>query len=130
MRRLVSNARVGRLATINPDGSPHLVPFVFALDADTIVTSVDDKPKRSTRLRRTLNIERDPRVTVLVDHYEDDWEALWWVRMDGRGRVVTDPGEAARARAMLAEKIDQYTDLEDQPILAIQIERWSGWAYR
>ena len=64
---------VGRLATIDPDGSPNVVPFVFALIGDTLYTTVDAKPKRTTKLQRLANIERDPRVTVLADHYDEDW---------------------------------------------------------
>ena len=129
MRRLVAAARVGRLATINADGSPHLVPFVFALEHDTIYSTVDDKPKRSTRLRRVANIERDPRATVLADHYQDAWEHLWWVRVDGLGRVVSDDAEAARARELLGDKYDQYEDLSDQTVIAIDAQRWTGWSF-
>ena len=74
---------VARLATIRPDGSPRLVPICFALDGDTLYTAVDEKPKRTRRLTRLADIERDPRVEVVIDHYDDDWTRLWWVRRAG-----------------------------------------------
>src|SRR5204862_1297005 len=83
-------ARVARLATTDPDGRPHLVPIVFALDGDTLYTAVDRKPKRSARLRRVENARARPDVTVLVDHYDEDWERLWWIRLRGRARVLDD----------------------------------------
>ena len=92
-RALFASARVARLATIGPQGRPHLVPITFALDGDTIYTAVDQKPKVTTRLQRLRNVAADPRVSVLADHYDDeDWSSLWWVRGDGAARVVA-PGD-------------------------------------
>jgi PPOX class probable F420-dependent enzyme len=130
MRALMAGARVARLATISADGRAHLVPFVFAFEGDRLFTSVDHKPKRTHRLQRLLNIERDPRVTVLVDHYEEEWPALWWVRVDGRARAIDDPDERARAKQLLSEKYDQYTDdLAGDTFIVIEAERWTGWAF-
>ena len=128
--RFVS-APVARLATVAADGRPHLVPVVFALDGDTLYTAVDDvKPKATTRLKRLANIAANPAVALLVDHYDDDWTALWWVRVDGTARLV-DPGEpeAARARALLAERYPQYRVAPPPGVaIAVAVERWSGWA--
>jgi PPOX class probable F420-dependent enzyme len=82
------SAQVARLATINADGGPHLVPIVFAIHGETLYTAVDAKPKRSRRLRRIENARRRTDVTVLADHYEADWNRLWWVRLEGRARVL------------------------------------------
>ena len=71
--RRFAASRVARLATATPDGAPHLVPIVFAVRGDTIYHGVDAKPKRTTQLRRLANIAANPRVSVLVDHYDDDW---------------------------------------------------------
>ena len=85
-RALVRRWPVARLATHRADGGIDLVPFVYAMtNTDTLVSAVDHKPKRTTRLQRLANIERNPDVTVLVDHYEDDWSELWWVRINGDG---------------------------------------------
>jgi PPOX class probable F420-dependent enzyme len=130
-RAQFASARVARLATAGADGRPHLVPVVFAVEGDTLYTAVDDvKPKATTRLRRLANIAANPAVALLADHYEDDWGALWWVRADGTARLV-DPGEpeAARARALLAERYPQYRDAPPPGVvIAVAVERWSGWA--
>jgi PPOX class probable F420-dependent enzyme len=122
-------ARVARLSTVRPDGSPHLVPIAFALDGETVAFAVDDKPKTTRELRRLANIRADPRVSVLVDHYEEDWAAVWWVRVDGRARVV-DAGPALhRVVALLAEKYQQYAAAPPPgPAVLIEVETWRWWS--
>jgi PPOX class probable F420-dependent enzyme len=130
MRRRVAQARVGRLATIDPDGGPNLVPFVFALEGDTLYSSVDEKPKRTRQLRRLENLRHDPRFTVLVDHYEEEWPAVWWVRLKGRGRVIDEGVERDRALGLLGEKYEQYDGEAPQgAVIALDVEEWRGWAY-
>jgi PPOX class probable F420-dependent enzyme len=127
-RERVATARVARLATIDADGRPHLVPIVFVLDGDTLYTAVDAKPKRSRRLRRIENARERPDVTVLVDEYDDDWRRLWWVRLRGRARVLDDGEEAERAVALLAEKYEQYRrEPPDVPVLAVDVIEWRTW---
>ncbi len=101
MSHRIDEAQVARLATIDPDGRPHLVPIVFAVEGDTLYSAVDRKPKRSTRLRRIENARARPDVTVLVDHYDDDWTRLWWICLRGRARVLDDGDECERALALL-----------------------------
>jgi PPOX class probable F420-dependent enzyme len=127
-RRRFAAARVARLATVDADGRPHLVPIVFALARETIFSVVDAKPKRTTRLRRLRNVEANPRVCVLVDHYDDaDWSSLWWVRADGSARVLerSEP-QAQAAVELLLERYPQQRAIG--PVLAIDVERWSGWS--
>src|SRR6202042_3419193 len=101
-------ARVARLATADAEGRPHLVPLVFAVHDDTVYSAVDAKPKRTTSLRRLANVAENPAVSLLVDHYEDDWERLWWVRADGRGRVLDGQSpEARQAIDWLRERYPQ-----------------------
>src|SRR4051794_17354168 len=130
-RARFASAPVARLATVAEDGRPHLVPVVFALDGDTLYSAVDDvKPKATTRLKRLANIAANPAVALLVDHYEDDWGALWWARADGTARLV-EPGddEAARARALLAGRYPQYRDAPPPGVVvAVDVARWSGWS--
>jgi PPOX class probable F420-dependent enzyme len=129
-RRLVTEARVARLGTIDPDGSPNLVPFCYAMDGETIYTSVDHKPKEGLRLRRVENLVRDPRVMVLIDHYEEEWPHVWWVRLRGTGRLVEDATEVERGNRLLAQKYAQYADDPPPgPILAIEVSEWRGWSY-
>jgi PPOX class probable F420-dependent enzyme len=120
---------VARLATTDPDGRPHVVPIVFALENDTLYTAVDRKPKRSRRLRRIENARARPDVTVLVDHYEEDWQRLWWIRLRGRARVLDEGEERERAVALLTEKYPQYRDEPpDGPVLAVDVVEIREWA--
>jgi PPOX class probable F420-dependent enzyme len=121
-------ARVARLATADAAGRPHLVPVAFAVAGDTIYSAVDAKPKRTKALRRLANVRENPAVALLVDHWdEDDWEALWWARADGRGRVL-DPAER-EARSAIAALRERYPRQQaDGEVLAVDVERWSGWA--
>lgn len=130
MRRRLSAARVARLATIRSDGRPHVVPMCFALDGDEVGSVVDDKPKRSARLQRLDNVRGNPHVSLLVDHYDDDWTRLWWVRVDGTA-IVLDAGAAyTRLLDALAEKYPQYRqDRPPGPVLQLHIERWQGWTF-
>ena len=122
-------ARVARLATTDPDGRPHLVPIVFAIDGDTLYSAVDQKPKRSRRLRRIENARARPEVTVLVDRYDDDWSRLWWIRLRGRARVLDDGEERTHALALLAAKYDQYSaEPPDGPVLAVDVTEVREWS--
>ncbi|HZT45980.1 MAG TPA: TIGR03668 family PPOX class F420-dependent oxidoreductase [Gaiellaceae bacterium] len=118
------DARVARLATVGRDGRPHVVPICFVVDGDTLYTAVDEKPKRTRRLKRLENVDASPQVEVLIDHYEDDWSKLWWVRLRGRARIVED----RRAVELLAAKYPQYRDRPPPgPVIAIEIEERSEW---
>jgi len=119
---------VARLATIDPDGRPHVVPIVFVLDGDTVYTAVDAKPKRTRRLRRIENARVRPHATVLVDYYDDDWSRLWWVRLRCRARVLDGGAEAERALRLLSEKYEQYgRQPPAAPVLALDVVEWRGW---
>jgi PPOX class probable F420-dependent enzyme len=121
--------RVARLATTDADGRPHLVPIVFALEGDTLYTAVDKKPKRSKRLRRIENARARPDVTVLIDHYEEDWNRLWWIRLRGRARVLESGQELEHALALLQEKYPQYREEPpDGPVLAIDVIETRVWS--
>ncbi len=128
--RLVG-ARAARLATTDPDGRPHLIPIVFALKGGTLYSAVDRKPKRSPRLRRIENARARPDVTILVDHYEEDWKRLWWIRLRGRARVLDEGEERGEALALLQEKYPQYRqELPDGPVLAVDIIEVRDWSAR
>jgi PPOX class probable F420-dependent enzyme len=135
-RQRFARARVARLATAGLDGQPHLVPFTFALDRhpgqeDRIYSAVDAKPKSSTDLRRLRNIRANPRVAVLADHYEDDWDGLWWVRADGQAAILDDPATMASALALLAGRYPQYREHPPGgPVISIHVDRWTGWTAR
>jgi PPOX class probable F420-dependent enzyme len=128
LRTLFASSRVARLATVRPDGGPHVVPMVFALVEDTVYSAVDAKPKRSRRLQRLSNIRAHPRCALLVDHYEDDRRRLWWVRADGHGEVVDEPSDGHPGVQALVRRFPQYrADPPAGPLLVVTVERWSGW---
>ena len=131
-RSLFATARVARLASADAEGRPHLVPIAFAVVGEEIVSAVDAKPKRTRALKRLANVAADPRVAVLADHYEDDWDQLWWVRADGVARVLGGGSpESERAIAALRGRYEQYrAAIPAGPVLAIAVERWSGWRAR
>lgn len=150
-RERFESARVARLATADATARPHIVPvaFVVAPRSPTtptgtsppstpiygvngglvIYSAVDAKPKRTTELRRLANVWENPAVALLVDHYEEDWEGLWWARADGVARVLeAGDAEARRAHALLAERYPQQRGAGT--VLAVDVERWSGWSAR
>jgi PPOX class probable F420-dependent enzyme len=128
LRRRVGEARVARLGTVDAQGRPHLVPICFVLASDILYSAVDRKPKRSPRLKRVENIRANPEVTVLVDHYEEDWSRLWWVRLRGRGRVLEAGEERERALTLLAEKYPQYrAEPPEDAVIAVEIVEWREW---
>ena len=105
-----------------------MVPCCFALDGDTLYSAVDAKPKSTLALRRLQNITSNSAVSLLVDRYDENWATLWWVRVDGNGRVVDDAVERARAIALLAAKYEQYRALVPPgPVLAIDVVCWRTW---
>ncbi|WP_341477183.1 TIGR03668 family PPOX class F420-dependent oxidoreductase [Frankia canadensis] len=146
-RERFAAGRVARLATSGPGGQPLVVPVTFAVTdlaaagappggrgapAEAVVSIVDHKPKStSTGLRRLRDIAANPRVSLLVDHYEDDWERLWWARVDGLARIVlADEAEHAATRAALAARYAQYRQVPPGgPAIIVTGLRWSGWAY-
>jgi PPOX class probable F420-dependent enzyme len=128
MRERVASAPVARLATLTPEGRLHLVPITFALSEDVLYTAVDDKPKRSRRLQRLANVRAHPDVAVLVDHYDDDWTRLWWIRLRGTGRIVEHGPELEQALRLLVAKYEQYRDRPPGgPVIAVALEEWRGW---
>jgi PPOX class probable F420-dependent enzyme len=129
MKMRLSQTLVGRLATSGPDGRPHVVPICFDTHQDTLYFAIDNKPKRTTNLKRLRNIAANPAVSVLVDHYEDDWTKLWWVRVDGTARIVKDEAEGHRAIELLMKRYPQYSRTPPVgPVVAISIDRISGWS--
>lgn len=120
---------MARLATVGAEGQPHVVPICFALDGQILYFAVDAKPKRTTNLKRLRNIAANPVVSIVVDHYEDDWSRLWWVRLDGNARVVADEAEAQHAVELLAGRYPQYRAAPPAgPVVAVAIEDVTGWS--
>jgi len=106
-----------------------VVVVTFAVQGDTVYTAVDQKPKSGSNLKRLRNVGENPQVTMLADEYSDDWDRLWWVRADGRAVVLTDQRQIAEPLRLLANRYWQYREAPPTgPVLAVTVERWSGWA--
>jgi len=125
----MAGARSGHLGTVRPDGRPHVVVVTFAVAEGNIVTAIDHKPKRTERLQRLVNIEANPSVTFLVDHYENDWNRLWWARADGPASIHTSGGVRDAAIEALCAKYDQYRDRPPEgPVIVIEPDRVISWS--
>ena len=135
-RALLGSARVAHLATADQYARPHVVPIVFVLDGDVLYFPLDRKPKREDdwhMLRRVRNIETNGRVSIVVDHYDEDWTRLAWVLLEGVATIIETGDERDAAAAALTAKYAQYQGggLDARPIVRVAIERtvqWSGAA--
>lgn len=138
-RDRLASARRAVLATISPGGRPRLVPICLVLDPDLPVlhSPLDDKPKTVTdvgELARVRDLRRDPRVTVLVDTWDEDWSELSWLRCLGTASLLEPAGEHAEehrvAVAALRSKYPQYAthDLDRRPLIRIALDRATSWA--
>ncbi|MSO79528.1 MAG: TIGR03668 family PPOX class F420-dependent oxidoreductase [Acidimicrobiia bacterium] len=133
MRRRFAQGRVARLATVDRSGHPHLVPVCFAIEGNRVVTAVDHKPKSTAVPRRVTNIRANPSVSLLVDQYDEDWEQLWWVRLDGQAWIVPkDHPEFDQVVAPLHQKHRGQYGLQGLPgpAIVIDADRWVGWSAR
>ena len=125
---MFGQARVARLATVSDTGHPHLVPVTFAvLSTEIVVFAIDHKPKTTTALRRLDNIAANPRVAFLVDGYDEDWERLWWVRVDATAGIL-DGELRLQALTALRAKYVQYERIPPNGVVVgASVTRWTGW---
>ncbi len=127
-RRRFAASPVARLATVRPDGTPHVVPVTFALAGDVLYTAVDYKPKRHQRLQRLTNLRHQPRCALLVDHYQADWSGLWWVRADGDAAIVDEPDSTHPGLRRLVDRYPAYQNARPEgPLIVVTVVRWTGW---
>lgn len=127
-RRRFTGARVATLATADATGTPHAVPVTFAVRGGTLWTATDAKPKRGGGLRRHANIRTRPQVSLLAQHWDEDWSELWWVRVDGIAAVTDEPAVVDRAVGALREKYGQYRTVDVHgPVIEVTIRAWHGW---
>jgi PPOX class probable F420-dependent enzyme len=127
-RERFAAAQVACLATVSSQGKPHVVPVVFALVNDVVYTAVDAKRKTTQRLRRLVNIEQNPQVSLLVDHYDDDWDRLWWVRADGMAEIHDHGEQMATGYDLLRRKYQQYQRISlTGAVVAVTVTRWTSW---
>ncbi len=130
--QLLATARSGTLGTVAASGLPQLVPVCFAVVGGAIAIAIDEKPKTGAILARVRNIERDPRAVLLVDHYEDRWDRLAWLRLEGAARVLPRGAMWPEALAHLRQRYPQYRsmELEGGPLIRIDPSRVVGWRWQ
>jgi PPOX class probable F420-dependent enzyme len=129
-RRFLDVGRVGHLATADRAGVPHLVPVCYAVAETTVYITIDEKPKRrDIPLKRMRNLLENPRFAFVVDRWDEDWRQLGWVMLRGGAEILESGPEHDRAQALLRERYPQYRTmaLEDLPVLALRIDRATGW---
>jgi PPOX class probable F420-dependent enzyme len=132
LKRLLAHWPVGRLGTVSAGGQPHCVPVVFCEHEELIYIPVDGKRKRHGRLKRLANVAEVPAAALLLDHYSDDWEQLWWVRIDADAERIASPVQADAIAGKLVGKYPQYgtTPLSHQSdvYLRLRPQRISAWS--
>lgn len=130
-RTFLLDQRVGRLATADGNGAPHVLPVGYALEADTLYITIDDKPKRTSGrgLKRLQNIMENPRIAVVVDRYDEDWSRLGWVMLRGRAEILDAGDEHDTAQALLRARYPQLAGMQiaGYPVIALRIERATSW---
>jgi PPOX class probable F420-dependent enzyme len=131
-RNFIQQQRVGRFATADQDGRPHIVPVCYADDGAALYIALDTKPKRvePQRLKRVRNLLANPQVALVVDHYSDDWSELAFVLIRGTAELV--PPDAAEHRAaieLLRDRYPQYREMpiQEQPVIAIRPTAVTAW---
>ena len=129
-RAFIAAVPVSRLATVGPDGTPHVVPVCHVLEGDTLYIAIDEKPKRpGAVLQRLRNLAARPAAAVVVDRYDPDWSRLGWVMLRGRAEVLADGAERARAQALARARYPQLRTmrLDGLPVIALRIARVASW---
>lgn len=122
---VINEARRAVMATVGSDGSPHAVPITYALSGDSFITPIDHKPKRGVKLARVKNIERDPRVTLLIDRWDEDWTRLFWIMVKGKAHV--EPGPLTSPE--LVERHEQFRDQKEDALIVIEPQRILWWSW-
>jgi PPOX class probable F420-dependent enzyme len=130
-RRFLEAERVARLATADAAGRPHVVPVCYALAADTVYFTIDEKPKRrpGARLKRLANLRANPSAALVADRYDEDWSRLGWVMVQGRAEVLDAGPEHDAAQRLLRARYPQLAAMriEGLPVVAVRIEHVAGW---
>jgi PPOX class probable F420-dependent enzyme len=130
-RRFLAQQRIAHLATADRGAVPHVVPVCFAVSAETLYITIDEKPKRrpATALKRLKNIAENPAVAVIVDRYDEDWARLGWVMLRGRAEILREGQEHQDAQALLRSRYPQFAAMQiaAHPVIAVRIERTTSW---
>ena len=127
--RFVQRQRVAHLATADANGRPHVVPVCFAHMDGRFCIAIDEKPKRTRRLKRLRNIAENPSVALVFDRYDDDWARLGWVMVQGTAAIISSGSEHERGVDALRERYEQYRSmaLEGRPVIRVAVEKVVTW---
>ena len=127
----LAGQRVGRLATADAHGNPHVVPVCFAVADGSLYITIDEKPKRASTqpLKRIRNMMENPSVAFVADRYDEDWRLLGWVMLRGRAEILVDGPEHDLAQVLLRKRYAQYRPMQlaELPVIALRIERVTAW---
>ena len=128
---IINSLRVAHLATADIHGAPHVIPICFAYDGQCFYSVLDRKPKRAalTMLKRVRNILSNPNAALVLDHYEEDWDRLWYVLVTGTAQLIQDGEEHQRAIRLLREKYPRYRDMDidGNPVIKIAPTKITSW---
>ena len=123
--------RVGRLASADAQGRPHVVPVCFAIQDTNLYVTIDEKPKQvSARpLKRLRNVMANPAVAFVADRYDEDWRQLGWVMLRGNAEILAEGQEHDHAQALLRDRYPQYRamQLSELPVIALRIDAATSW---
>jgi len=127
--RFLAQCRVAHLATADRNGVPHVVPVCYAVRGASLFITIDDKPKRQTRLKRLENISENPQAAVTVDRYDEAWTRLGWVMLRGGAEVLGHGPEHDEAQDLLRARYPQLSgmDIKRHPVIALRIQRVTSW---
>lgn len=129
-RGFLEKSRVGRLATADKIGMPHVIPVCYAVAEDNLYVTIDEKPKRRDGpLKRVRNILENPNCAFVCDRWDEDWRRLGWVMLRGNAEILSDGAEHDRAQMLLRERYPQYRtmNLAELPVIALRIARLTSW---
>src|SRR5438105_3193247 len=106
----LTRSRLGRLATVDAAGQPHVIPIVFATDGEKLYSPIDKKPKRvaANQLKRVRNLLQNPKLAFVVDNYDEDWNQLAWLLVKGKGEIVQSGEAHSTGLHLLEKKYAQY----------------------
>jgi coenzyme F420-0:L-glutamate ligase / coenzyme F420-1:gamma-L-glutamate ligase len=129
--RFIRVARLAHLATAGADGQPHVIPICFVFDGKYFYSPIDEKPKRTApaKLKRVINIQANPQVTLVIDRYSEDWQHLAYVLISGKAKILYRGAAHAEAVRRLRRKYPQYRQMaiHSRPMIQIRPVRWIFW---
>ncbi len=106
VKTIIDKARVARLATVDTECKPHVIPVVFVFDNDCYFIPIDAKTKRSRpeKLKRAKNIQQNPNVALLIDEYNENWRKLYFIMIQGKASIIGGKKLEQQSELFLLEK--------------------------